>query len=260
MKKFALYCSLCVLAISMHTHAALMEVTISGNVQANQTNNNICPTQGFNVCHYFPLGDAISMSFVYDDQTPQAYVQNGTSAFYDNAIKSISFNSTHIAYSGSDSGNFGQFIVRNAAKDRLTFRLWESTQNRFAYASANAMNLTTLQTEVAHATDDVYGDIEIDAILINLTALSGALFNSLALPASFNLSHFDDPVNTNWGFNIRSHLLGGWRGSVGVGIQSVSVSALDAEQDPPSTVPAPMTLVLMLSGLALLVRTTRRKI
>ena len=257
MKKFVLYCSLCVLAISMHTHAALMEVTISGNVQANQTINNICRTQGFNVCHYFPLGDAISMSFVYDDQTPQAYVQNGTSAFYDNAIKSISFNSTHVAYSGSDSGSFGQFIVRNAIKDGLTFRLWEPTQNRFAYASANAMDLTTLQTEVAHATDDVYGDIEIDTILVNLTALSGTLFNSLAMTTSFNLSDFDDPVNTNWGFNVRSS--SGFGGSVGVGISSVSVSVLGAKEGSPSTVPAPMTLVLMLSGLALLVRTTQRK-
>ena len=48
-------------------------------------------------------------------------------------------------------------------------------------------------------------------------------------------------------------------GSVGVGISSVSVSVLGAKEGSPSTVPAPMTLVLMLSGLALLVRTTQRK-
>lgn len=243
-----------VLACTLGSHsalAAMYDVTLTGLVSANQsTTTGICRTQGFNVCHYFPLNDSISMTFRFDDSTPAAYIQNGTSTYYDNAIKSISFSSTAVGYTGAYTGDFGQFIVKDSTKDGLTFRFWEPTQTVFASATANAMDLTTLQTEVAHSADDIYGDMEINSIRVNLGSFTNALYSSMDMPTSISLADFDDPVNTNWGIGIRS--ASGFGGSVGIDITGLSVQ-------PVSAVPVPAAAWLFGSGIIGLIGVARRK-
>ncbi|WP_428607328.1 PEP-CTERM sorting domain-containing protein [Sedimenticola sp.] len=250
----ALVCYLC----SNSAMAVLYDVTMTGLVEKNQTNLGICPAQGFNVCHYFPLNDTISMTFRYDDTTPVAYNLTASNTVYDNVIKSLSFSSDAVGYTGSYIGDFGQVIVRNGTKDGLTFRFWESTQNIFANATADPMDLTTLPTSLAYPADDIYGDLEIDAIRINLTSLSDTLFNSSDLPTAFSLTDFDDPVSTNWSFNVRTS--SGWRGSVGVGINGVSVQQVAASPGTATsaTVAEPSSIIIIGLGLVGLSTTRRR--
>lgn len=243
--------ALCLAATTFQANAALYEVTVTGQVTANQTGvSQICRAQGFNVCQYFPLNDAVTMSFIYDDASALSYVQNGTAAYYDNAIKSISFSSTFVNYNGTYEGDFGQIIVRDSTNDGLTFRFYESTQNSYDYATGDAMDLTTLQTEVAHAADDVYGDLEINAIRINLTSNSSSLFDSLDIPVSFDLADFDNINSTNWGFTVRT--ASGFGGSVGLSLDTISIQAV-------SNVPVPAAVWLFGSGLVALVGIARRK-
>ena len=250
MKKTNVFAVALSAGLSVQAHAALIDVTISGQVIANMTSGGICRTQGFNVCHYLPLGDSVSMTFRYDDSSAISYIQNGTSAYYDNAIKSLTISTTAIGYSGNATGDFGQIIVRNSSVDGLTFRFWEPTQTSFAYATANPMDMTTLQTSLAFAPDDVYGNIEIHQVSLNLTSLSNTVFGSLAIPTDINLADFDNANSTNWSFGLRS--ASGFGGTVAMSITGVSVQAVSA-------VPVPAAAWLFASGLLGLVEIARRK-
>ncbi len=258
MKKFVASLSLaCCLLGSQTALASLFEVNIDGLVTTNQSDIfGNCGAGGFSACPYFPLNSSVSMSFTFDDSTPSSPTPSGTAAYYKNALSSLTFSIDAIGYTGSATGSFGQIFVSNDSTDRISIHAWESTQTIFSPTSisgANAMDLTTLDTTLANPTDNIYGDIEINAIRINLASLTNTVFSSFALPISFNSADFNDPNNTNWGVNIRSS--SGWGGSAGMSITGLSINNLSNNQNTsPSNIPVPGTLFMTLTGLALVCR------
>ncbi len=243
--------------LSQSATAALFDLEFSGVVSANQTHNGVCPGQngpGLNICRYFAIGDTINMTLRYDDTTPFYNLNyNSDHRVHDNAFTSLSLSSTSSSYSGyngSASGQFGQFMVRDFAHDGYTIRLWESSANSFAYDTANDMDLTPLDTGLTFAADDALGDIIIRDMRINLTSLQNDLITSSQLPTSLDLSDFNDPVNTNWGFSAKNGL--GFAASVGINLTSISVTAVSSSQNTGNNhlIPEPAMLTLFSLGLA----------
>lgn len=250
---------------SQSATAALYDIDFTGTVSANQTGPggiSGCGVQngpGLLICRYFALGDIINMTLRYDDATP-FYDLNGNAnhRVHDNAFTSLTLSSTSSVYSGyngSASGQFGQFMVRDLAHDGYTFRLWETSDSGFAYATANDMDLTPLDTGLTFAADDTLGDIIIQNILINLTSLQNDLITSTSLPTSLDFSDFNDPNSTNWGFTAKNGF--GFGASVSINLTGVSVTAASSASN---AVPEPAILALFSLGLVGLGFTRKRRL
>ena len=260
------FCLVSLAMLSQPATAALFDIEFSGAVSRNQTHNGVCPGQngpGLNICRYFAIGDTINLTLRYDDSTSFYNLNyNPDHRVYDNAFTSLtlsSTSSTYSGYSGSASGQFGQFMVRDFAKDGYTFRLWESSDNSFAYDTANDMDLTPLDTGLTFAADDPLGDIIIRDMQINLTSLRNDLISSNQLPTSLDFSDFNDPVNTNWGFTAKNGY--GFGASVGIDIIGLNVTAVSSTpgSDHSNPVSEPTILALFSLGLAGVGFTTRKR-
>jgi len=235
------------------TRAALYEINISAEVTANQSNSvtHLCAAQGFTGCPYFPLQDIVTMTMIYDDSTPidPLGINNTNRSTYANAFTSISLSNSLFTSTYSNGLGFGQFSITDNTggtfRDRLAIRLWDSVANTGFPGSADPMHLTPIDTTIAQASDDVFGDIEIRSILINLVGLDDLLFNSKSLPTSLSISGLD-LANSNWGVNLSTlgtnAITKGFAGSAGGGIKSVSIKAV--------AVPEPSVMTLMVIGLS----------
>jgi hypothetical protein len=261
-------CLLTFTILSQSATAALFDIQFTGSVIGNQTHNGVCTAgqngPGLKICQYFAIDDTITMSLRYDDTTPFYLLNNNpNSRVHDNAFSSLSLSSsssTYSGYSGNAAGNFGQFMVRDGARDGVTIRLWESedlTDNRFAYDTANDMDLTPLDTDLTFAPDDALGDIVIRDILINLGSLSNDIITSTQLPTSFNFSDFDDVNNTNWSMTFKNGLGEdgnpipnlGFGASIGIQLTDITVSAVSSAQNNGSPLPEPSILALLSVGM-----------
>lgn len=261
-------CFLAFTAYNQSATATLFNLELTGTVSANQTGPggiSGCGVQngpGLLICHYFSLGDTVSLNLQYDDSTPFYNLNsNPNHRVHDNAFTSLtlsSTSSTYSGYSGSASGQFGQFIVRDLTQDGYTFRFWESTASGFAYDTANDMDLTHLDTGLTFAADDALGDIIIQNMLINLTSLQNDLISGTKLPTSLNLNDFDNPNSTNWSFTAKNGL--GFGASVGIDLTALSVTAASTTQGTVNPAPEPTILALFSIGLTGLVFIRKRKL
>lgn len=237
MKKYLLLIS-CLFGVFTipSTRAALYEIKISAEVVANQSNTVtlLCAAQGFTACPYFPLQDIVTMTMIYDDSTAvdPFGINNTNRSTYANAFTSISLSNSLFTSTYSNGLGFGQFSVTDVSgtsSDRLAIRLWDSVANTGFPGSADPMHLTPIDTTIAQASDDVYGDIEIRSILINLVGLDDLLFSSKSLPTSLSISDLD-LASSNWGVNLTSlgtnAITKGFAGSAGGGIKAVSIKAV----------------------------------
>ncbi len=191
----------------------------------------------------FPLGQAVSVSLVYESSSSYQSLQSGQ-AFYVNTMSEVTFTSG--GYSGTDdSGPFGwNAVYNNLPYNATTYDgiQFVAASDPSAYAFTTGGNTISMPSVLSNSVLQNFV-----ALRVNLEAAPGLPLSDWSLPELVNLSDF----NAN-----RSMLFYFSHGSFMTGITSMQVEAVTS---PGHSVPdAGSTVSLLFAGLGALMVAARR--